>query len=253
MIDIDKAKKTFMEYIKNYNPDDPKIKLKIDHMLRVTEVAGRIAKDLKLSEEDIQLAKLIGLLHDIGRFEQIKQYNTFLDKISINHGEFGVKVLFEDNLIRKFIEDSSYDEIIRLAILNHNRPHIQKDLNERQMLHAKIIRDADKVDIYYYSTTEDIRVTYNTDKLEKDLFTPEIIEDFLQYQAIDYKKIKTHADVVISNLYYIYDLNFDISKKMIKEKKYIDILYNKIHFENEETQKQFDMVYTKVINDLNNM
>lgn len=253
MIDLDKAKKTFMEYIKNYNPDDPKIKLKIDHMLRVTEVAGRIAKELNLSEEDIQLAKLIGLLHDIGRFEQIKQYNTFLDKISINHGEFGVKVLFEDNLIREFIEDSSYDEIIRLAILNHNRPHIQKDLNERQMLHAKIIRDADKVDIYYVLKITDVSVTYNTDKLEQESFSPELLEDFFKNKYIDYKFITTHADVVISNLCYIYDLNFDISKKIIKEKKYIEDFAHKIHFENEETQKQFDMVYTKVINDLNNM
>ena len=32
-----------------------------------------------------------------------------LDKESINHAEFGVKVLFEDGLIRKFIETDKYD------------------------------------------------------------------------------------------------------------------------------------------------
>lgn len=69
----------------------------------------------------MELAELIGLLHDIGRFEQIKRYNTFIDKNSINHGQLGVKILFDDNQIRRFIKDSKYDDIIKTAILNHNR------------------------------------------------------------------------------------------------------------------------------------
>ena len=37
----------------------------------------------KLYEEDIILAEAIGLLHDIGRFEQIRTYHTFIDKDSV--------------------------------------------------------------------------------------------------------------------------------------------------------------------------
>ena len=62
---------------------------------------------LNLSEEDILLAELIGLLHDIGRFEQIKNYHTFLDKESIDHAEYGNKILFEDDLIRNFITEDN--------------------------------------------------------------------------------------------------------------------------------------------------
>ena len=103
IIDIVKAKKVFKEYVKNYNPEDAKIKIKIAHIERVAEIARKLAEELNLGQEDIEIAELIGLLHDIGRFEQIKNYNTFLDRDSINHAEYGVKVLFEDGLIRKFV------------------------------------------------------------------------------------------------------------------------------------------------------
>lgn len=109
MIDIVRAKKAFKEYVKKYNPDDSKVKLKIAHIERTAEVAKKLATELMLEKEDIELAELIGLLHDIGRFEQIRIYHTFVDKISIDHGKLGAKILFEDGLIRNFIEDKKYD------------------------------------------------------------------------------------------------------------------------------------------------
>ena len=95
MVDVNNAKRVFKEYVSNYNLQDGKIALKVAHILRVSELSKKIATSLNLSEEDIKLAELIGLLHDIGRFEQVRKYNTFIDKISINHGEYGVKILFE--------------------------------------------------------------------------------------------------------------------------------------------------------------
>ena len=147
IIDIEEAKKAFKEYAKKYNPEDEKIKIKIAHIQRVARNSKRIAQNLKLSQEDIELAELIGLLHDIGRFEQVRLYHTFVDKDSINHGEYGAKILFEDGLIRKFINDDRFDKIIKLAIINHNRADIEEGLTEREILHAQIIRDADKREI----------------------------------------------------------------------------------------------------------
>lgn len=93
MINIEKAKNAFKEYVKEYDINNPKIKTKISHIQRVVVMSRKIAQDLKLDEENTELAELIGLLHDIGRFEQVKRYNTFVDRISVNHGELGVKIL----------------------------------------------------------------------------------------------------------------------------------------------------------------
>ena len=168
LIDMIEAKKAFKEYVKKYNPEDEKIKIKIAHIERVAENSKRIAENLNLSQEDIELAELIGVLHDIGRFEQVRLYHTFVDKDSINHGEYGAKVLFEDGLIRKFIKDDKFDRIIKLAIVNHNRADIEEGLTEREKLHAKIIRDADKTDIFTILISGDKKAIWEKADLSDD-------------------------------------------------------------------------------------
>ena len=95
MINITKAKKEFKKYVEKYDINNPKIKLKVAHIERTSRIAKKIAKSLELQKEDIELAELIGLLHDIGRFEQVKRYGTFVDYLSENHAEIGVKILFD--------------------------------------------------------------------------------------------------------------------------------------------------------------
>lgn len=155
MIDIENAKEVFNEYVKNFNPEDGRIKLKIEHILRVANYSKQIATNLKLNEEQIQLAELIGIFHDIGRFKQVEKYHTFSDRDSgVNHAEYSIKVLYEDNLIEKFKVDDKYNHIIKKAVLNHNKSEIETGLNEDELLFAKIIRDADKLDIITHAITE---------------------------------------------------------------------------------------------------
>lgn len=103
----------FAEYVRNYDPSDEKIKLKIDHTYRVAGLCQRIAESLGLSEPDVDIAWLLGMLHDIGRFEQIRRFGTFNDVQSVDHAEFGADLLFKEGLIRKFVE--GYYEECELA------------------------------------------------------------------------------------------------------------------------------------------
>lgn len=103
----------FAEYVRNYDPSDEKIKLKINHTYRVAGLCQRIAESLGLSEPDVDIAWLLGMLHDIGRFEQIRRFGTFNDAQSVDHAEFGADLLFKEGLIRKFAE--GYYEECELA------------------------------------------------------------------------------------------------------------------------------------------
>ncbi len=242
-MDIIKAQEAFKNYVKNYNPEDEKVKIKIVHIQEVSRIAKKLAEDLKLSKEDIELAKLIGLLHDIGRFEQIKQYHTFVDKDSINHGEYGVKVLFEDGLIREFIEEDKYDKIIKLAILNHNRADIEKGLTEREELHAKIIRDADKTDIFYRLVIGDKKAIWESSDLSNDKISDEIFREFKEDKRINYKERKTSADILVSHFAYVYDFNFSQTLKIIKERNYVDQLYKRFKFNDIQTMNRYNEIY----------
>ena len=58
--------------------NDDKVRLKIVHTYGVVKQSEEIAKRMRLSEEDTELARMIALLHDIGRFEQLKRFDSFL-------------------------------------------------------------------------------------------------------------------------------------------------------------------------------
>lgn len=242
MINIEEAKNVFKEYVKNYNTEDGKIALKIGHILRVTEKSREIAEKLNLEAEDINLAELIGLLHDIGRFEQVRIYNTFYDKDSINHGEYGVKILFEDNLIRKFIQDDCYDEIIKKAILNHNKPRIEEGLTDRELMHAKIIRDADKLDIYYVLLTEKLENSYGCKDFSKDKITDEIYREFKENHMIDYRNLKTNADLLVAHIAYIFDFYYNYSLNIVKENNYIEKIEQKVNLQDEQAIKYLEKI-----------
>ena len=119
MIDLQYAKKAFENYLNDYDRKNEKIKLKIVHTYGVMECSKKNAEDMKMSAEDCELAQLIGLLHDIGRFEQLKCYNRF-EPGTMDHAAFGVRILFEERLIRRFVEEDKWDEIIKTAIGHHS-------------------------------------------------------------------------------------------------------------------------------------
>lgn len=119
MIDLQYAKKAFENYLNDYDRKNEKIKLKIVHTYGVMECSKENAEDMKMSAEDCELAQLIGLLHDIGRFEQLKCYNSF-EPGTMDHAAFGVRILFEERLIRRFVEEDKWDEIIKTAIGHHS-------------------------------------------------------------------------------------------------------------------------------------
>ena len=244
MIDKKKALKAFKDYVENYNPDDEKIKLKIEHIQRVSKVAEKIAKSENLLDEDVELAWLIGLLHDIGRFEQIEKYHTFNDRKSVNHAECGVKVLFEEGKIRDFIETDKYDEIIKTAILNHNRNYIEEGLDARKLVHAKIIRDADKTDILYILTFDEIKTIYETDNMQKEKISDEIYREYIEDREIDYGQRKSAADSSVGHFAYIFDFNFTYGLKYIEKNQYLDKFYNRFKdFEDEKTKERYEKIY----------
>ena len=119
MIDLQYSKKAFENYLNDYDRKNEKIKLKIVHTYGVMECSKKNAEDMKMSAEDCELAQLIGLLHDIGRFEQLKCYNSF-ESGTMDHAAFGVRILFEERLIRRFVEEDKWDEIIKTAIGHHS-------------------------------------------------------------------------------------------------------------------------------------
>lgn len=223
----------FLKYVDKYDNNDKEILLKRRHTLRVMELSEEIAKSLNLSEEDVELAKLCGLLHDIGRFTQIRDFDTYNDLVSLDHGDLGAEILKKDNYINKFT-NKNQDNIIKV-VKYHNKYRVPKTLSEKNRLLTKIVRDADKIDILFLLVNKE---TYNS--IEYTSVSKEVYNDILNKRLVRNVNVKTSADEIVREIANIFDISYKKSFKIIKERDYVNKIF-KIQLErtkNEEFTKQ---------------
>ena len=93
MYSTEKTEQWFARYVDSFRVGgalENMQELKRKHSRRVCAIACAIAESLEWNEEhDAWLAHAIGLLHDTARFEQYRDYKTFADAASFDHGERG--------------------------------------------------------------------------------------------------------------------------------------------------------------------
>jgi putative nucleotidyltransferase with HDIG domain len=237
----------FKKYTSKYNPNDIKIKLKIEHTYRVADLCEEIARGLGLQDDDVKLAWLIGMLHDIGRFEQIKKYNTFIDAESVDHASLGVDLLFKDGLLYEFIDrDSVSNEnlnIIEYAIRDHSKYRISSNLSEKETMFANILRDADKIDIFKVCVDTPLEEIYNvsTESLKKSYVSEEVKQCFYEKHAVQRCLKKTSIDHLVGHVCLIFELVYPISRKVTFQQGYFQKMLE-FESENFETMEWFEFM-----------
>lgn len=237
----------FEMYTSSYDLSDPNILLKYIHTGKVAENCEMIARSLNLNEEDVELAWEIGMLHDIGRFEQLRRYHTFFDAKSIDHAQFGADLLFKEGLFEKFDSQKENAELIETAIRCHSLYRLPENLTEREILFCQIIRDADKIDIYRsnYETGMD-KVYYVTmEELRNSAITPEVYEVFLEGRAIPRDIRKTVADNLVGHIALTFELVYPESRKMAIEQGFLWKLLD-TEFDNPETVETMKKIKQKI-------
>lgn len=256
----------FAEYVRNYDPSDEKIKLKIDHTYRVAGLCQRIAESLGLSEPDVDIAWLLGMLHDIGRFEQIRRFGTFNDAQSVDHAEFGADLLFKEGLIRKFAEgyykecelarsgNEEAEQIIKnnehhnkdaglleMATRQHNKYRVKEDLTERQRMFCDILRDADKVDIFKVNADIPMEIIYDvtTEELKNGIITKEVLESFYKKETVLKSVRRSAVDHIVGHISLLFELVYKESYRQAKEQGYV---YKLLDFKSDvpEVNAEFD-------------
>lgn len=238
MINLEKAKQEFIKYTENYDLKNEHIERKQLHSLRVMEISRQIAEGLELSQEEIDLAILIGLLHDIARFEQYTQYHTFKDMLSIDHGDFGAKILEKD--IRKYIESNKYDDIIIKAVKNHNKFKIEEGINKNEELFSKIIRDADKIDILY--ETVEMFWKGKESEVENSIISEYVVQQIKDKSQIKLKLKESPVDNIMKFVAFIFDINFKTSFQLLKKEDYINKIINRYNLKDEYTKQKVEEI-----------
>lgn len=272
-INREHIKKTFQEYTDRYDSANPKIKLKIDHTYRVADLCEQIAQSLELSAAEVDLAWLSGMLHDVGRFEQLRRYNTFSDAQSIDHARFAVELLYDEGLIADYVPEISTTELVadartwrsmgganesptaqsedmplsdilqtlRIAIGEHSAYRIQKGLDERTRMFCQILRDADKVDIFRVICDTPMEEVYGfqTKDILCSAITPEVMQAFYEHHAVLRKLKKCPADYIVAHGSLTFELVYPESLRIAKEQGYLKQMMS-FQSENPDTAEIFE-------------
>ncbi len=249
MIDLDRAKRAFQRYLNHYDINIPSIHLKVIHTYEVMKCSDYLCQRLSLSFEDQKLAAFIALLHDIGRFEQWVTYESFADYKTVDHALVSGQLLFDNGLIREFIEDRQYDDIIRHAIEQHNKYQIDDGFDERTLLFIHLIRDADKLDNFRVKDKEDIEtLLYVTlDQVNQETISPEIYQQFYQQKLIYGPTRQTHLDIWLSYVAFIFDLYFPESLEYIKQHNWVNRSFDRIQPCHIQTKKEYEILRQRAL------
>ncbi|MCR5268850.1 MAG: HD domain-containing protein [Lachnospiraceae bacterium] len=245
---VDRARvvDTFRAYTAAYDMSDPKIKLKYDHTFRVADLCEKIAGSLSLSDADRDLAWLAGMLHDIGRFEQVRRFGTFRDSESVDHAHFGVELL-KDGLLETYLPEAAQDPetvgLLLKAIDLHSAFRLPEDCTERELLFCNILRDADKVDILRVNVEVPMEEIYNTTRevLMHDEVSPSVMEAFPKRSAVKHSLKHTTIDHLVGHISLVFELVYPYSLKQVCAQGYLDKMLA-FRSENAQTNAQFAMI-----------
>lgn len=230
------------EYYYNYPEHQLAIKLKEEHTLRVCENIKQICSSLSLDNNDSEIANIIALFHDIGRFQQYCQYGTFNDRKSENHALLGLKILAKHNVLTSL--NSNDVHLITQAISLHNVWKLPFTISKDANKFTCLIRDADKLDILnifainYTHKNYDYQQILKSNLPDDKNISPAIMKCFLSNQTCSYDHVKNHNDRKMLQLSWIYDINYPYTFNEIINKKYIETILDTMPFNHELTKIQ---------------
>jgi hypothetical protein len=239
----------FSDYVKTFRSGDQEhdrnIDLKDGHTRRVCAEIKDIGKSLRLNLEDLFLAELTALFHDVGRFEQYARYGTFSDHKSEDHAKLGVKILQKNDVLKGL--DPSTRELILKVIAYHNRLAIPEGETEACVFFTKLLRDADKIDIWrvvtdYYRQVDGTRNgTIELGLPDGPEISDEVCADLKAGRIVRMGDMKTLNDFKLLQMAWIYDVNFPRTFEIVRERGYMEMIRDALP-QSEKVAEMYDTI-----------
>ena len=212
------------------------MQLKRTHTGFVVKNAELIADGEKLDAETREAALAAALLHDTGRYEQIKVYNTFRDSDSVDHAVFSHDIVKEKGWLGALVPDARRRDAILNAVLYHNRREIPEGLDALTEACSHTVRDADKLDIF--RVLED-QVEHTDWKGDSRAFwnlavsappNPVVVDCIEKGLPVDYQHIKSLSDFVLIQVgWMLSGLHYRTSRRICRERGHLEFRRSFLH------------------------
>lgn len=222
---LDELTQRFRHFTDGYRVNgilDPMHQLKLEHTIRVAADARTIAAGMDWPEEELNLAEAVGLFHDIARFPQFKQYRSFSDADSIDHGDLGVQTLGNENVLEGVLEEER--ALILRSVQYHNKRDLPQGLTSEEEKCLRLIRDADRLDIFFicWDTIQTGHIHDHPEIIMGIEFdgapTDTVLDQFERGERIDYRSIKSMTDRFVLHLSWMRDLSYASARHLVLER-----------------------------------
>lgn len=227
---LEKIKNWFREYVETFKQGEKdiqeNIRLKEDHTMRVCKEILTVGRQLGLDEDELRLAEIIALLHDVGRFEQFARYGTFNDSTSENHAELGIRIIEKEGILDHF--DETVKELVLKSISYHNHISLPDKEDETCLFYAGLLRDADKLDIwkivtdYYHRENEKKNTGLELELPDTPGFSQSVGNDLRNKRSVYFKNIRNLNDFKLLQAGWIFDINYKPSLDLVRERRYLE-------------------------------
>ena len=238
--------KLYDAYVDTYREADGSLpvmmQLKRTHTAFVVKNAELIADGEGFTPEEREVALAAALLHDTGRYEQLRRFNTFRDSDSVDHAVFSHDIVKSLGWLDQV--SGEVREVILKAVLYHNRrdlpPAIEQSNNptNRTLLGAAshTVRDADKLDIF--RVLED-QVAHTDWKGDSRAFwnlavsappNPVVVANIERGEPVDYQTIRSLSDFVLIQVgWMISGLHFATTRRLCRERNHLAFRRDFLH------------------------
>jgi putative nucleotidyltransferase with HDIG domain len=221
----------FDKYFKSLIANSPENKHKLDeiraHSLRVANNAQLLAKIVLQTEEDKRIAEVIALFHDIGKCSMIAA-ETEVFVIQRDHALVSGKIIQQMEFYLALPADLQL--IILKTVDNHNKLKLPKLDSEQQNLFVRLLRDADKLDIFessyrFFKEKSGIQPLVTLDLVNTNEVSDKIIKSIMAGKTVSTEDMKTMNDYKLLLMSMAFDLNFKYTFRIMSEKQYIQKIY----------------------------
>jgi hypothetical protein len=231
---VDRFRHWFEEYSGRFHGDDEYVNIHIrqkqEHTRRTCEEILFLAGQLALDDSQTWTAEVIALFHDIGRFPQFASYRTYNDMKSVDHCRLGVEVLEQEGVLDSLRREER--QWIETAIEHHGRKSLPPELSGQALLLSKLIRDADKLDIFQVVTSnyrayerDPGRFAFELEAPDELGCSPAVVEAVMNGRLVDYRDLRSLNDMKLCQIGWVHDLNFAASLERLRHRGHIEELF----------------------------
>jgi len=187
-------------------------------------------------------------LHDIGRFSQYRDFGTYYDGASIDHGDRGYDVLLSETQNYAEATDEEAWTVILQAVKWHNKKSLP-ELPGEILPFCRLARDADKLGVFdlvqRHINAGTIGELLPRHKIDGPL-SGALLDEIEKNCSGSYKNASSLLDFLLIQLTWVLDINFAPSLRILEESGVVRQICDHFPKDDERVQNMLNKLLARI-------